>query len=467
MTAQHDQPGPAILTSLGTDEYAPPPRTQTQLHAAAIAQDTATEVTPRIGLTPHRYWASRRGTAAGLLALNAAAGDRFYALDEQAALDDDAAEEAFASDGPVIDVQTHWMADRPALRPFQEHVLKGFGAMAPDWWTGLNGVTAYTMAEYLRCVFIESETALAVISASPASSEGDMMLSNAEMAGMRELFDRLAGSGRLLNHTVVRPNIGEADLMAEWATTYAPVGWKVYTLGQMSSRYIGFEPGSEWRLDDDKVGMPFLQKVRESGVNLVCAHKGVSGLVASGSPIDVGPAAKAFPDINFVIYHSGYEPGQPEGPFLDATAGDGVNRLIDGLRSSGIGRGDNVYAELGTTWFNLVSRPIDAAHVLGKLLLELGEDNIIWGTDAIWYGPTQPVLDAFRTFQIPDSMCETYGYPKITPQMRRKIVAGNAARVYGVDLDDLAAKVEAENVLSWTKEVLAENERYGTIPTPA
>jgi hypothetical protein len=284
------------------------------------------------------------------------------------------------------------------------------------------------------------------------------------MAGMRELFDRMAGTGRLLNHTVVRPNLGETELMPGWAAAYHPVGWKVYTLGTMRENYLGFEPGSEWRLDDEETGIPFLEEARATGVHLVCAHKGVSGMVASGSPSDVGPAAKAFPDISFVIYHSGYEPGMGEGPYTEQTLDQGVNRLIDSVARAGPGPGGNVYAELGTTWFNLLSRPLDAAHVLGKLLLHLGEDNIIWGTDAIWYGPTQPVLDAFRTFQIPDALCEKHGYPKISAEARRKILAGNAARVYDVDLPALAQAVQGEDVLGWTKAVLAEFDRRGLAP---
>jgi predicted TIM-barrel fold metal-dependent hydrolase len=289
------------------------------------------------------------------------------------------------------------------------------------------------------------------------------MLTNTEMAAMRELFDRMAGTGRLLNHTVVRPSLGDIDRMPEWARTYKPVGWKVYTLGMMSDEYVGFAPGSEWRLDDEETGIPLLEQARATGVNLVCAHKGVSGLIPSGSPSDVGPAAKLFPDINFVIYHSGYEPGQGEGPYREETTDQGVNRLIESVQRAGLGPGDNVYAELGTTWFNLISRPLDAAHTLGKLLLALGEENIIWGTDAIWYGPTQPVLDAFRTFQIPDFLCEQYGYPKITSEARRKILAGNAARVYDVDLTALADAIATEDVLGWTKDVMAEFGRHGLV----
>ena len=178
-------------------------------------------------------------------------------------------------------------------------------------------------------------------------------------------------------------------------------------------------------------------------------------MVDAGSPDDVGPAAKAFPDINFVIYHSGYEPGEIDGPYAHETADLGVNRLITTVQDAGLGKGSNVYAELGTTWFMLLSRPEDAAHVLGKLLLHLGEDNIIWGTDSIWYGPTQPVLDAFRAFQIPDAMCEQYGYPKITAEAKRKILTANAARVYGIDVDALAAAAAADD-LSWTTQAAAE-----------
>src|SRR5262249_21160001 len=154
-----------------------------------------------------------------------------------------------------------------------------------------------------------------VISAAPGNDSGEMFLRNDEMAGMRELFDRAAGTGRLLNHTVVRPNVGEAERMAEWAATYHPVGWKVYTMGLMDEGYQHYQPDSGWRLDDDEAGMPLLEATRATGVRVVCAHKGLSGMVDAGSPDDVGPAAAAYPDLDFLIYHSGYEPEQGENPY--------------------------------------------------------------------------------------------------------------------------------------------------------
>jgi predicted TIM-barrel fold metal-dependent hydrolase len=194
-------------------------------------------------------------------------------------------------------------------------------------------------------------------------------------------------------------------------------------------------------------------------VRRVCVHKGISQLAAAGSPRDVGPAAAAFPDIDFLIYHSGYEiplPGTPlEGPYSEATAGIGTNRLVASLAAAGIRPGSNVWAELGSTWFCLIRRPLEAAHVLGKLLLAVGEDRVLWGTDAIWYGPSQPALDAFRAFQIPERMREHFGYPELTPRLKAKILGENAARAYGLDLAAVRARAAGDD-LAWVRAAAAE-----------
>ena len=187
-------------------------------------------------------------------------------------------------------------------------------------------------------------------------------------------------------------------------------------------------------------------------VKLVCAHKGISQLVDNGSPRDIGPSAKAFPEIDFVIYHSGYElpidGAPPEGPYRADDSPEGVDRLLASLDAADIPPGANVYAELGSTWFCLASRPVEAAHVLGKLIKRFGADNVIWGSDSIWFGSPQPLIDAFRTFQIPDDMCETYGYEPLTDDVRRKILGANAARVYRLDLQEVEA-LKAAHDRAW------------------
>jgi predicted TIM-barrel fold metal-dependent hydrolase len=226
----------------------------------------------------------------------------------------------------------------------------------------------------------------------------------------------------------------------------------------------GSEGSGGWYLDDERTGVPFLERALELDVPLVCAHKGISQMVPTGSPRDVGPAARGFPGIDFVIYHSGYEfptgDAPEEGPYSERTANVGVNRLVKSLRDARVEAGSNVFAELGTTWFCLLRRPEEAAHVLGKLLVAVGEDNVLWGTDAIWYGPSQVAIDAFRAFQIPPAMREQYGYPELTPRLKRKILGRNAAGLYGIDLD--AARARAENDdLAWVRAALDEYRANG------
>jgi predicted TIM-barrel fold metal-dependent hydrolase len=251
--------------------------------------------------------------------------------------------------------------------------------------------------------------------------------------------------------------------MAAWHDKLHPVGWKVYTAGViLGQRGPGrsVPDSARWMLDDERVGMPFLARARDLGSKVICSHKGLSRDVDNGSPRDIGPCAKAFPELAFIVYHSGYEPELAEGPYTEETSGIGVNRLIKALYDNEIPRGGNVYAELGTTWFCLIKRPEEAAHLLGKLLVHLGADNIIWGSDSIWYGPSQPVIDAFRASQIPDWMQEEFGYPALTPEIKDKILCRNAARIYGFDIDALLGAQRAD-AIGWTRQAVLEAEANG------
>ena len=74
--------------------------------------------------------------------------------------------------------------------------------------------------------------------------------------------------------------------------------------------------------------------------------------------------------------------------------------------------------------------PEQAAHALGKLFKYCGENNVLWGTDSIWYGSPQDQIQAFRTFQISPELRAKHGYPEITPALRAKVFGLNATRPY-------------------------------------
>lgn len=75
--------------------------------------------------------------------------------------------------------------------------------------------------------------------------------------------------------------------------------------------------------------------------------------------------------------------------------------------------------------------------MLGKLLGRMGDDNVMWGTDAIWLGSPQAQIMAFRTFEITEAFQERYGYPALTADRKAKILGLNAARVFAVGVEVL------------------------------
>jgi len=456
---------PRFLTRCANDEFIPPPLNDVERRAARIAAEAGDAAVDRLNVRAEAYVESRRGIAAGLLAVNKANNEDFFLVPDEAAFDSAAADDALGGDELIIDVQTHYIAEREACEGSRELIRQMYPMYGPDWWGGLGENQLLDFAEYLRCVFTESETAVAVLSSPPGLSE-ERMLFNEEMAATRLLLERFGAEGRLLNHAVIHAGVdGEIGQMAEVEERIGPVGWKVYTMGATSFNDFGKIHG--WFLDDE-IGTAFLEQVMRTNVRVVCAHKGLSGQVAAGSPRDFGIAANRYPDIKFVAYHSGFEPGDGrpsedtrEGPYEEATAHIGVNRLIESIRVNDVAPGSNIYAELGTTWYCLIKRPLEAAHVLGKLLNAVGPDNVLWGTDGIWYGPTQGAVDTFRAFQIPEWMRETYGYPELTPELKQKILGMNATAVYGID-PVIARRHQDTGDLAWIKGALEEFHRSGT-----
>lgn len=454
---------PPLLREMSSDEYAPLPRRETDERALAAAADAIEHAAARLQMPAPDHAADRRGTAATLRAIDAAHGGGFFDVTERAELELEAADEAFRGAAPVIDVQTH-LVDPTRWVGAGAAALGGFLHMAdPERWSGEIDPRLIDGAAWAALVFGASETAIALLTSTPGPSDANV-LTNVQIAAARDVIHRYAGTGRVLTHTIVHPNFGahELDAMEEWRARLDPSGWKIYTLYGPPTKA---SPTGGWFLDDDEIGMPFLERVDALGPRVVAAHKGLGGPVpdrslAAASPRDVGPAAAAFPGIKFVVYHSGYErdPDGQEGPYNAAEPGNGVDRLIRSLEVAGIGADGNVYAELGSTWFLMLRRPLEAAHVLGKLLVALGPDRIVWGTDSTWYGSPQPLIDAFRAFRIPERLQAEHGYPPFTADAKERILSANAQRLYNVSDDTLNAADGARD-RSWVANASTELRR--------
>jgi predicted TIM-barrel fold metal-dependent hydrolase len=445
---------PQLLRQLHSDEYAALPYDEVQRAVALEAADRLPAVARRLNVPAAPFAYDRRSTALSLELLNRAHGERFYELHRDAATDEAAAAASFAGRSPVIDVQTHIIDEKLWSGPMAS-ALSTFNALVdPDRWRDGMDPRMTNASMWAALVFGASETAVALLTSTPGQP-GENILENGQIAAVRDVVDHYAGTGRLLSHTIIHPNIhrDEIDRMPDHVKSLKPSAWKVYT---MYGPPTAAAPEGGWYLDDEEIGLPFLDQVmRCGGPKIICAHKGLGGPIPSASvkstsPRDIGPAAKAFPEIRFIIYHSGYErnPHGQEGALQEENP-DGVDRLIMSARAAGIGHEGNIYCELGSTWFMMLRRPVEAAHIMGKLLKQFGPRRILWGTDSTWYGSPQSLIDAFRAFTIPENMQERFGYPALTPEIKDMILSRNAAALYRIDIDDVASRLSGMSP-NWT-----------------
>jgi predicted TIM-barrel fold metal-dependent hydrolase len=359
--------------------------------------------------------------------------------------DTDACEHVLGNQGEfILDVHTHhvmpdgpWRQSAPSIVSMLRDVLP-VGCVEADPFTCLD------RQHYVQDLFLASDTTVSLVSDVPNSGPADAPLPFTDAIRTHEFAAALTGGGepRVLVQSVLAPNFGELaphlDLMSQQVETGKVSCFKVYT---------AWGPGQQgYRLDDPAIGIPVLERAHDLGVKVVCAHKGlpIQGFDQRfNAPDDVVAVAKRFPDMSFVVYHSAFERETTEGPYDPTRALRGVSALIKALDDHGLPKNSNVYAELGTTWRETMSAPTAAAHVLGKLLSRVGEDRVLWGTDAIWYGSPQPQIMAFRAFEITAEFQERFGYPALTPEIKQKIFGLNAAKLFGLDVAATRCAVDA------------------------
>jgi uncharacterized protein len=403
---------PIKLDSTSNGEFVPVPLSATNRAANRLGHEYASAFSKKLGMTRRKFLVSACGAASTLLAFNkanAAAGKTggFFELERDAALDLQLAraQVGAAKDEFIFDVQGHFI-DTP----------KG-NAKGPE--------------VFIKDVFMDSDTDVMVLSFVPSAPDAEPVTIQAADA-VRRIVDKLEGTHRLLLHGRVNPNQdGDLERMDELKEKWGVSAWKTYTQ---------YGPGGKGFFLSDDVGIRFIEKARALGVKNICIHKGLPFGKRSyehSQCSDIGVVARRFPDVNFLIYHSGFVSTVREQPYDESGQRDGIDTLITSLRKNGVAPGSNVYAELGSTWRFLMRDPEQAAHAMGKLIKYVGPDNVLWGTDSIWYGSPQDQIQAFRTFQISPALRQQHGYAEITPQVRAKIFGLNAAKVYGLSADEL------------------------------
>jgi hypothetical protein len=440
----HGERLPVKLENTTNGEYLPQALPEYVNWGKQTAEKWAGENARRTGQGRRDFLVSLSGVATCLLAMNraqAAAGlsGGSFNVPEEAALDNELAEAALGKKEFIFDIQTHhfnsvdsWDENTPWSEAIRETAATTGCNILPDHDFG--HMSCADSRAFVREIFLDSDTDAGVLTFVP-TSEDKMPLSHAEADATQQIVNAMPGGQRLLLHGRVVPSLpGDLERMDELQQRWDISAWKTYT-------QYGVAPEAGWWLNDETTGRPFLEKVRASGVKTISCHKGLPlpfPLMSSDNLKyrmchDVGPAALAYPDINFIIFHSGYDPTMPEGPFTPGQPKSGTDSLVQSVLDAGLGNGSNVFAELGSTWWEVMKRPEQAAHLMGKLLKYVGEDNVLWGTDCLFYGSPQDQIQAFRAFQISEEYQEKYGYPAISDEIRAKIFGLSSAKIYGIE----------------------------------
>ena len=461
-TDPHGTRLPVKIDATSNGEFEPVPLPEAPRLGNRLAFERATDNAARTGLSRRGFLVSAMGAATTLLAHNdvhaASNPGGFYELPALAAVDREAAGELLGKREFIFDVQGHfvnptgaWLAQLPpGARPLAG-MPKSRCELADDP-ADRSYLECLSGDQFIKDVFLDSDTDLMVLSFVPSAADREP-LTIEEAAAVRDIVDTM-DHHRLFLHGRVNPNQpGDLELMEGLAREWDIVAWKCYTQ---------YGPGGRGFWLDDEPGIAMIEKARTLGVRNICVHKGLSFGPQSFEHSrcdDIGRVARRFPDVNFLVYHSGFDTGFREGAFEEGAGNNGIDTLVQSLLDNDIGTDSNVYAELGSTWRFLMRDPDQAAHALGKLLRHVGENNVLWGTDSIWYGSPQDQIQAFRSFQISDEYQQRFGYPKITDELRAKVFGLNALKPYALQIDDLRGLLQQDRVASAQAE-------YREAPTP-
>ncbi len=454
-----DSPIPTQVVS--NEEFTPRPQTEAQKQVEHLIGDLSETRAHKLGMKRRDFMRTSMGLATCFLASNKVYGS-CWEVDEAETWEAAAIDEKWPKgEYFVIDVQSHFTngVAIPGFRTMEFVKNMGF-SLKED-------VDSYSYKNFVKEIFFDSETAMVVISGVPGKEinrdkdgkilEGaartpggfNRVLPSWYMAEARKELNVLAGSQRALNQGNLAPNhywdkaankIDRAELIEQMEREI-----KMYGIGSWKW-YCHTDPGQSgggFQCDDDNAQY-FIEESRKRGLRNISVHKGYSyqsrTLGHLANPKDIEKAALRNPDFNFIVYHSAIkhgpnEPNWKENNKFDPATGDFEwhSVLMDIKKRNP--QMKNVYCEVGS-FFNILAviDPLMCQHGMARNIKYYGADNVLWGTDCLWWGSPQWAIEAFKRFQISDELCEKFGYKKITKEDKAKIFGLNAAKIYGIDV---------------------------------
>src|SRR5262249_24241601 len=429
------------------DEFYPDPQNERQREVEKRLLAMADDLGGKQGLNRRSFFQSAAGMAASFLAMNQVYGNLFDVTPAEAATPALAQERANAlKDQFIMDMHTHFLRDDTRIMTF----VNMRSAVGKAGWNKQLAEREQTIEDlkfnnYKKEMFLDSDTKISLMSSAPSDIEQDWFLTNEQMAEARDKINKEAGARRVFAHCIFTPGQPGWLEKLQSALELKPESCKGYTIGDNTHKEISRYP---WRMDDEKVAYKGYELMKKAGIKNICIHKGLFApgvekqlphLRGFADVADVGQAAKDWPDMNFVIYHSAYRHvgGNPKDALAEFERTGRIawtSDLADIPAQYGV---TNVYGDVGQLFATtLVAEPNVCAALMGTLIRGLGADHVCWGTDSLWTGSPQWQIEGLRRLEIPEAMQKKFGYAPLGPvdgPVKSAIFGGNNARLYNVE----------------------------------
>jgi len=476
----HATPLPTQVIS--SDEYFPDPQNEKQREVEARLLAMADDIGARQGMNRRRFFQTTAGMAAAFTAMNHVYGPIFDVGSAEAAEPGAAdARAAELKDQFIMDMHTHFLRDDTRNMNF----VNMRTAVGKSGWNKQLAEKEQTIEDlkfgnYFKEMFLDSDTKIALISSAPSDIEQDWFLTNEQTVAARKKVNDEAGTKRMMAHAIFTPGQPGWLEKIDAAIELKPDSMKGYTIGDNTHKDTSRYP---WRLDDEKMTYPAYEKFVKAGIKNVCVHKGLfppsvekqfphlRGFVDAS---DVGQAAKDWPQLNFIIYHSAYrhvggDPAVALAEFERTGRISWTSDLADIPAQYGV---NNVYGDLGQLFaVTLVSQPRLCAALMGTLVRGLGVDRVCWGTDAVWTGSPQWQIEGLRRIEIPEDMQKKHGFTALGPAngaIKNAIFGTNNARLYNIEPKKASLELRTDRFAALKSEYLRDgaspsNMRYGYV----
>jgi predicted TIM-barrel fold metal-dependent hydrolase len=454
-------PSPIPVQFVSSDEYMPAPQTAQQKQFEARIKDLGADLAKDHGMTRRKFFKTASGMAAAFSVMNevhAKNAPPIYQVEKNELKDLEVAQARAdgLKDQFVMDMHTHFLREGTPIRAF---VAQREAVGKAGWNPALVGkpqtIDDLMFPNYVKEIFLDSDTKVACISGSYSEDEKFSFLTNQMKFDARAKVNQQFGSKRLFSHAIFTPGRDNwPNKFDEEDARLKPDSWKGYTIGDNTNKHLSKHP---FRLDDEKIMYPFYEKLTKAvkaspdrpGLNNVCVHKGLfppsveanfPNLVGYCNVNDVAKAAKDWPNLNFVIYHSAYRwiagPGGTASAAWDQLQRTGrVDWVTDLAEIPQVHGVKNVYADLGQIFAHSnMAEPRVAAFMLGYMIKNMGADHVVWGTDSLWTGAPQWQIEALRRMEIPEDIQKKYGLAPMgaaNGAVKNAILGGNNARLYG------------------------------------